>query len=187
VLTDAQTHSFPAGDDTHRLSTAEYERMVDLGALDELGVELLDGLLIDMSPQSPEHVRVVRALMRLFAARVAILRVQMPLAVADGWLPEPDVALVEDHPDQRTHPSTALIVAEVAVSSQTVDRLKAVVYARAGVPRYWLIDVPKATVTEYTGPSSEGYESIRRLTGTEVLDARLEGVPTTTVTELLAG
>lgn len=39
----------------HRLSSAEYERMLDTGALDGLRVELLDGLLIDMSPQGERH------------------------------------------------------------------------------------------------------------------------------------
>jgi Uma2 family endonuclease len=35
----------------HRLTTDEYERMVASGALEDVRVELLDGLLVDMRPQ----------------------------------------------------------------------------------------------------------------------------------------
>jgi Uma2 family endonuclease len=74
----------------HRISTAEYERMVDSGALADVRVELLDGLLVDMSPQGERHARVIQRLMRLCNARMEMLRVQMPLSIAEGWMPEPD-------------------------------------------------------------------------------------------------
>jgi Uma2 family endonuclease len=48
----------------HRFSTAEYERMVNSGVLEELRVELLDGLLIDMPVQGEPHVQVTHPLIR---------------------------------------------------------------------------------------------------------------------------
>ena len=172
-------------DRVHRLSTAEYERMVGAGALDELRVELLDGLLVDMSPQTEDHVEVIRRLMRLCAARMDLLRVQAPLSVAEGWVPEPDVALAEHDPHRRGHPSTALLVVEVAVSSQAVDRSKAAVYASAGIPRYWLVDLPARNVLEHTEPRPDGYARVVHLAGADALDAGVEGVATTTVAALL--
>jgi Uma2 family endonuclease len=169
----------------HRISTAEYERMVDSGALEDMRVELLDGLLVDMSPQGEVHARVIQRVMRLCAARMDLLRVQMPLSVAEGWMPEPDVALAELDADPTRRPSTALLVVEVAVSSQAVDRRKARAYARAGVPRFWLVDLPAGVVLAHTEPTEDGYAAVARLVDADIIDARVDGVEATTVAELL--
>jgi Uma2 family endonuclease len=169
----------------HRISTAEYERMVDSGALEDMRVELLDGLLVDMTPQGEVHARVIQRVMRLCAARMDLLRVQMPLSVAEGWMPEPDVALAELDADPTRRPSTALLVVEVAVSSQAVDRRKALAYARAGVRRYWLVDLAAGVVLAHTEPTGRGYAVVARLVGDDVLDAGVDGVEVTTVAGLL--
>jgi Uma2 family endonuclease len=169
----------------HRLSTEEYERIVATGALAEMRVELLDGLLVDMSPQGADHARAIHRLMLLFARRLEVLRVQMPLAVAEGWVPEPDLALAEYGPAGSDHPSTALFVAEVSVTSQRVDTTKALVYARAGIPVYWLVDLPAAAVCVHTQPGPGGYASVVSRSGGDVLDAGVEGVDATTAAALL--
>lgn len=140
----------------YRLSRQEYERMVDCGALEGLPVELVDGFLVDVSPQGEQHVAVVRALMRWFAPQVDLLRVQMPLAADEASEPEPDIALVE-HDDDIRHPRTALLVVEVAVSAQRQAEHKARLYARAAVPTYWLVDVPARSVVAFSEPSPDGY------------------------------
>jgi Uma2 family endonuclease len=170
----------------HRLSTAEYERMVETGALADMRVELLDGLLVDMTPQGEVHARVIQRLMRLCAERLELLRVQMPLSVAEGWMPEPDVALAEHDPDPTRRPTTALLVVEVAVTSQAIDRRKALAYARADVPLYWLLDLTAQVVLAHTDPSEDGYAIVARLAGEDVLETGIEGVEATTVGELLA-
>jgi Uma2 family endonuclease len=170
----------------HRLSTAEYERMVDSGALADVRVELLEGLLVDMSPQGERHARVIQRVMIACASRMDLLRVQMPLSVGEGWMPEPDVALAEHDPDPTRRPSTALLVVEVAVTSQPIDRRKALAYARAGVTRYWLVDLSAGVVLAHTEPGHDGYVAITRLAGDDVLDAGIDGVEATTVAELLA-
>ena len=171
----------------HRLSTDEYDRMVDSGALEGLRVELLEGLLVDMSPQGEDHALAIHQLMLLFARRMELLRVQMPLGVAEGWVPEPDVALARYGAPGDPRPTTALLVAEVAVSSQALDALKAAVYARAGIPVYWLVDVPAAVVRVHTEPGPDGYASVVDKRGDDVLDAGVDGVEPTTVAALLNG
>jgi Uma2 family endonuclease len=143
----------------HRLDVETYGRMVDAGALEGERVELLEGWLLDMSPQSPRHAEVVVDLTRHLASAHARLRVQMPFEVLPDSVPEPDLALVEGRsPDH--HPRSALLVVEVAVTSHACDRgLKARLYARAGVPTYWLIDVPGEAVEVRTGPGPDGYRS----------------------------
>jgi Uma2 family endonuclease len=168
----------------HRISTAEYTRMVDSGALEEMRVELLDGLLVDMTPQGHEHARIIQALMVLFAPRVDLLHVQMPVELEDGWVPEPDIALAI-RPGGR-HPTTACLVAEVAASGLPIALRKATAYARANVDRYWIIDVEDGRVLEHTEPGPDGYRVTTVLTGDDALDARVEGLPATTVAALLS-
>jgi Uma2 family endonuclease len=160
--------------------------MVDSGAFESARIELLAGLLVDMSPQGPDHARVIHRLMLLFASQLGILRVQMPLAVAEGWVPEPDVALADYGQDGDPHPTRADFVAEVAVSSQALDMAKAVVYSRAGIPTCWLVDLPARIVRVHSKPAPQGYGSILVKRGDDVLDAGVEGVEPTTVAALLA-
>ncbi len=144
--------------------------MVEHGALDQVRVELLDGFLVDVSPQGPRHAALVQALMRTFAEYVHLLRVQMPLATGDLSEPEPDLALVEHHDPER-HPSTALLVIEVAITSQAQDEYNAAAYAQARVPDYWLIDGEAGTVTVFSGPGAQGYAHRAVLRGTDALAA----------------
>lgn len=175
----------PVDDTVHRLRTDEYDRIVASGAFDGMRVELLGGLLFDMSPQGADHERVIHRLMLLLGRQLDLLRVQMPLDVAEGWMPEPDIALADYGAPGDPRPRTALFVAEVAVSSQQRDTRKALVYAHARIPVYWLVDLPAATVHVHTKPGPTGYASIVAMTGDDVLDAHVEGVAPTTVAALL--
>lgn len=117
-----------------RLSSAEYEELVLEGVLEGKRIELVDGALVEMSPQSERHARVIQRLMRLFSPRLDLVRVQMPLAVGEGWVPEPDVAIAHPNSERDRWPAAALLVVEVSVTTQSHDRRKALAYARAGVP-----------------------------------------------------
>jgi Uma2 family endonuclease len=143
----------------HRLDVETYGQMVDSGALEGEPVELLEGLLVEvMSPQSTEHATVIARLTRHLAAAQAWLHVQLPLEVPPDSVPEPDLALVEGEPLPGRHPRTALLVVEVSFSSPRIDRgVKADLYARAGVPTYWLIDVLGKAVEVRTDPGPDGY------------------------------
>jgi len=142
----------------HRLDLESYNHMVSLGALEGEPVELIEGLLIEMSPQESEHATIIMRLTRHLAGAEAWLRVQLPLEVPPDSVPEPDLALVAGEPSPDRHPQTAVLVVEVSVSSHRIDRgVKAALYASAGVPVYWLIDVPGKTVEVRSDPGSDGY------------------------------
>src|SRR5271155_5012744 len=86
------------------------------------------------------------------------LAVQLPLEADARSEPEPDLALTEGELSFDHHPRTAALVVEVAVTSQRKDRgRKADVYARAGMPLYWLVDVPAKAVEVRSDPGPEGY------------------------------
>jgi Uma2 family endonuclease len=143
----------------HRLDTESYNRIVDSGVLEGQPVELIDGFLVEhMSPQSLEHAGLIARLTRHLASADGWLRVQLPLEVPPDSEPEPDLAVVEQEPSFKEHTRSARLVVEVSVSSHRLDRgAKARLYARAGVPTYWVVDVPARAVEVYTRPERERY------------------------------
>src|SRR5262245_24175981 len=90
-------------------------------------VGLVDGGIGTMTPQNSGHATAVSlveiALRRAFAT-AAYVRAQLPLALDPDSEPEPDIAVVAGSPrDYRdAHPSSALLVVEVADASLVFDR-----------------------------------------------------------------
>jgi Uma2 family endonuclease len=166
-----------------------YNQMVSSGALEGKPVELLEGLLVEvMSPQSPEHAMVIERLTRHLARAQARLRVQLPLEVPPDSEPEPDLALVEVEPSPESHPRTALLVVEVSFSSPQMDRgIKSELYARAGVPTYWLVDVLGKAVEVRTDPGPDGYRRLEVYGSGTAVPSPDEGVADLDVGALLEG
>lgn len=163
----------------HRLTSAQYEALVDSGALDDEPVELLDGLLVRMSPQSEDHEVVVRTLQGLLLGRQELLAVQMPVRIGDGWAPEPDVSLKPD--PRRGEVERPLLVVEVMVTQHREAREKLPGYALARIPQVWLVDVPDRTV-EVRRP--DGAIDLRR--DEDRLDPEVEGIAPFTVRDVFA-
>jgi Uma2 family endonuclease len=168
----------------HRLSPELYDRMVEAGLLADEPVELVDGLLIHMTPQGWEHASVIRYLTQAFGARLDLLCVQLPVAMPTGR-PEPDVALAANEPGRLAH--TVYLAVEVAVTNRPDAVAKLPDYARGLVPTVWLIDVPARTVSLYEHPSADGtYRSVRVLRSGDTLPVDVEGLSSVAVTELFA-
>jgi len=168
----------PARLPIHQLDLAAYNEIVASGALEGEHVELLEGVLVEMSPQSARHAAAIELLTRHFAGADAWLRVQLPLEVPPDSEPEPDLALIAERPPQGQHPRTALLVVEVSVSSQATDRdVKAKLYARAGIATCWLIDLPARAIEVLTNPHADGYRNALRYTDDTNLPCPLNGVP----------
>ena len=149
----------------HVFTVEEIERMAEAGAFDEgPKVELLDGELVDVSPQGPEHAALHTWLGdRLAAAYPANVHVrrQCPIHAGSRSLPEPDIAVVRgevrDYLDHHPRGRELVLAVEVSVSSQAIDRAKARIYAAAGVPVYWWVDVAARRLTVHEEPSPSGY------------------------------
>jgi Uma2 family endonuclease len=126
---------------------AEYERLVDLGIFVGERLELLAGQLVLREPQGSSHAAMVGHIGQVLAAAFGPgwhPRLQAPLALDEDSEPEPDVAIVAGTPRDYlgAHPSTAVLVVEVADSSLRLDRrLKGSLYARAGLPEYWIVNL----------------------------------------------
>lgn len=137
------------------LSVEEYHLLGQQDGSDRR-TELLRGFIVEKMVPSPFHTALVRRLSE-FAAAVAepgtYVRREDPLTLADSE-PQPDVAVVTGDMDDytRAHPSTALLVMEVALSTEERDRAKANLYAEAGIPEFWLVLPERALVEVHLVP-----------------------------------
>jgi Uma2 family endonuclease len=146
-----------------RWSRHAYDEMIKAGIFgpDER-IELVEGEIVEMSPQDPPHsvgvLVVEEALRRAFPVGFHV-RAQLPLALDDDSEPEPDLAVVRgDIRDYvANHPATAVLIVEVAHSTLDYDRRrKARIYARAGIPEYWIVNLVDRVVEVYREPQSDG-------------------------------
>lgn len=158
------------------LRRAEYDVLVDHDAFgaDER-IELLDGELVAMSPQKAPHAGIVEALTEVLMPALvgrARVRVQLPFAAGEHSEPEPDVAIVPADEPRDRHPQRAALVIEVVDASVALDLgRKARIYAAAGVPVYWVIDVGRDVVHVHTDPTAKGYATVETVAAGDPLDA----------------
>jgi Uma2 family endonuclease len=162
------------------LSVETYHLLGQMGLLSKK-VELLGGLVVKKMAKSPLHELVSHKLMKLLEAQAPAgfeVRREAPLTLGDSE-PEPDLSVVAGNADdwEKAHPTTAALVAEVAVSDPSVDEGKADIYSQAGIPEYWLVRPEDRMVDVYREPSSRGYLSKVTLADTEALrSSALPGV-----------
>lgn len=141
-----------------RMSLEDYHRMIDCGAFDEDDkLEFLEGYIVAMSPQSPEHADIITALNAILVRTVGDryrVGVQTPLTLARSE-PEPDLTVVDPKTPRGRgrHPSTALLVIEISRDSLRKDLgIKARLYAEAAVAEYWVIDTEHRGVHVFRDP-----------------------------------
>jgi Uma2 family endonuclease len=151
------------GREMRRLQVREYHRMIDAGVFDEdEGIELLEGVIVRMSPQGADHAIVVERLSDpLFVGLPVecVIRCQLPLSLSHADEPEPDVAVLDRGTPRSRHaqPTTARLVFEVAGESLRKDRdVKGPVYARAGIPEYVIVDLVDGRLEVYRDPDVAG-------------------------------
>ena len=154
-------------------SVPEYERMVEVGLLGEgEPVELIEGFLVLKMPRNNDHDRGIRKL------NTRIVKLLPPgwtpqcqcAVVFDSSKPEPDFSICrgdESKYDARQpRSSDVALIVEVAFSSLAFDRKdKGRVFARAGIPVYWLINTVDREIDIYTDPTGEadvpGYRTVQ--------------------------
>lgn len=145
-----------------------YHWMVEHGLVKKQA-ELIRGVIIEKMSKSPLHETTVRKLYRRVLAASAetmIVTKEAPISTRDSE-PEPDVAVIVGTDDDfaEAHPSTAVLVMEVAVSSEEIDREKADIYAEAAVPEFWLVLAVEKKIEVYTRPLN-GLYSVKTIFGT---------------------
>lgn len=161
-----------------RFTREEYRRLLEAGVIQEdERVELIEGTVVEMSPIGSQHAAVVKKLNALFHQALeggALVGVQDPIKLSPFSEPQPDLVLLrrrsdfyaQDHPG----PEDILLLVEVAEASLAYDRqVKLPLYAQAGIPEVWLVNIGERKVEVYRHPSGESYLEVRELGPKDVL------------------
>lgn len=161
-------------------TAAEYFRMGEVGILQETGIELINGEIVEMSPIGSKHLACVNRLNALLTAILgsnAIVSVQNPVVTGELSAPEPDISILRYRSDfyasKLPHAEDVLLLIEVADSSLEYDRsVKRPLYAQSGIPEYWLVNLEKDEIEAFWEPAGDHYKSSELLRAGETLQSR---------------
>lgn len=146
----------------------EFHRLYESGFFGpEDRVELIEGELVLMTPPGPQHTDPIKygnkTLVRLYGETHDIA-VQLPLDLGQINEPQPDFALIPVNTVPRGQiATTADLVIEVSYSSLAFDKKeKLALYAKSGIPEYWVLDTVNRKAEVYRKPEqrtdpSEGF------------------------------
>jgi Uma2 family endonuclease len=153
-------------DDLFKFTVNQYHEMVQRGILTaDDPVELLEGYLVRKMPKNPPHCYATDALFEVLLRLMLVgyfPRGQNPVTTNDSE-PEPDVSVVrgkrEDFLGGHPGPKHCALVVEVSDSTLTRDRgIKKRIYARAGVPVYWIVNLQDQRFEVYASPNPAAAE-----------------------------
>lgn len=153
---------------TYKWSVEEYHLMIESGLLAGKSVELLNGEIIEMSPEGEKHSYTtddVAELLRDKLKGMAKIRESHPITL-DNSEPEPDIAIVRLPKTIYTehHPYPQDIYWLIEISNRTLSKdltEKTIIYARNGIPEYWVIDLINKRLIVHTDPQSNRYSQIK--------------------------
>lgn len=150
----------------------DYHRMIEAGILANRSVELLNGEIVEMSPEGAAHsslsTKARNYLSRLLGDRALIREghpITLPLSQSE---PEPDLAIVQrlqssgndEYWDHHPYPENIYWLIELSDSSLRKDlESKARVYAAAGIGEYWVIDLKQMILIVMRDPVDGEYRS----------------------------
>lgn len=148
------------------LTVAEYHRMGEVGILHEDDrVELIEGELVAMTPIGSNHSGTINTLNRALVMAVGdrgVVAVQNPVQLDDLSEPQPDFSILKPRADDyrraTPRPDEVLLIIEVADSSLAYDRaVKQALYARHGIPEFWIVNLQANNVEVCRTPVGEAY------------------------------
>jgi len=145
---------------TAKWTVQDYHRMISAGILDDRRVELLNGEIIELSPEGPEHyysAHTTAGYLRRILGDGVDVRENGPITLPNDSEPEPDIAVVADlgrvYQTRHPYPADIKLLLEFANSSLRKDtQEKRVAYAGSGVLEYWVVDLQAKGVRVYRDP-----------------------------------
>jgi Uma2 family endonuclease len=161
----------------HRFSTADYLDMIEKGVFGpDDHVELIGGMIVEMSPAGVPHNSFLMNVLRLFASLLERhnISVQGTLTVLEGQVYDPDFMLLRKTPEQYKKrlpdASDVLLVIEVADSSMRRDeQIKLPNFALAGIQEYWIADVKREVLIVHRDPQEGSYRSVQILQADDIV------------------
>ena len=174
-----------ASEPSHRRFTvSDYHQMLEVGILTEDDrVELIDGEIVEMTPVGGRHVACVSRLTRLLIQRIgedAVVNIQSPVQLGEHQEPEPDATVVRarNYGNELPGASDVLLLIEVSDTTLRYDRARKLpLYARAGIPESWLVDLQGDAIERHTNPVGGTYRvTVRVGRGEEIPSLAVSGL-----------
>lgn len=146
--------------------------MIAAGILDDRRVELLKGEVIEMSPEGVSHAyyssRSCQYLRRLLGEQRAEVREGHPITLPNQSEPQPDVAIVEPlgsvYLEHHPYAENVFWLIEYSNSTLAKDLVpKRQIYAEAGIPEYWVVDLTTKTLIVFRGLLNGDYQEKQEL------------------------
>ncbi len=190
MATDTQTQTpapvtitgDPVYDHRHPITVEEYFQIINSGALGpEPKVELIEGVIVDKMTKTNPHIiatdLVQYLLIRLVPAGYYFSMGNPVIIRARNSVPEPDAVVARGNPrdirDQGRLPESTALAVEVADTSYTLDRdRKSKLYASAGIPIFWLLDLNRRRLEVFSNPT--GQDDQARYEKTETFEEKQE-------------
>lgn len=150
-----------------KFTLEQYHQIVEAGILEGCHVELLNGMIVEMSPESTPHAHrstnVGEYLILLLGERAQV-RPAKPITLSSGSEPEPDIAIVQRLGDEyltyHPYPENIFWVIEYANSSLEQDLgVKADIYAVEGIVEYWVVNLRENKLIVFRDPVNGQYQS----------------------------
>jgi Uma2 family endonuclease len=172
----------------------DYYRMAEVGILGpDDRVELLDGQVVEMSPIGRRHAASVRRLNQRLSQLLGdkgLIDVQNPVRLGERSEPQPDVTVLKPRADAYAtrHPQPDDVLLLIEVADTTLERdleIKLPLYARAGIPEVWVVDLPGDGIRTHRHPVGEEYMDVRVARRGETLTPVLLPGVTVSVDEIL--
>jgi Uma2 family endonuclease len=185
ALTIAPKSLAPPSEPLWRFSVAQYHRMIEAGVFtSEERVELLDGWLVARMPKDPPHTLATQLVADAIQALIPpgwYLRRQEPITLHASE-PEPDLTVVQGNArrygDRHPGPGETSLVIEIADATLQRDRgWKCRLYAEAGIPVYWILNLPDRRLEVYSRPSGGEYGQVATFEPGQAVAIELEGSP----------
>jgi Uma2 family endonuclease len=142
-----------------RLTVEQYEAMIASGAFSKNDrFELIEGTLVAKMTKRPSHStgsHLCGEAIRGILPAGWHVRIETPVRIpARDSMPEPDVSVargaIRDYEDRDPGPEDIALVVEVSDTTVRADRVLAATYGGAGIPVYWLINIPDRQLEIYT-------------------------------------
>lgn len=180
-----QPQTYGRDPSTYRFTVEQYERMIEAGVLGpDDKVELLEGYVVYKMPHDPSHAGTVRRIgkrLRRWLPTGWEDSIQLPVSLPASE-PEPDIAVIRERADDYTagqHPTVQDIGLLIEVTNTSLvrdQRDKARIYATAGVPHYWIVNLPDRRLEVYSAPAGQTYTATGQYTAGQDVPLVLDGV-----------
>lgn len=180
----------PAGPRPLRWTCAEFHRFGDQGLFEGRRAMLIDGVILEQGSMNPPHAITLGLVEEAIRGAFGIgwwPRQQLPLILGLDTDPQPDIAVVPGRPRNYVgHPITADLLVEVADSSLHFDtNEKRLLYARAGIRDYWVVDINGRRLLVYRDPQAGEYTTRQEFGPTDTVAPLAAPIAVVRVADLL--